>query len=203
MTHASALKKGGIAFSVVALVVVLAFVLASCAPNENTATESDSDDATITASFEWSADAACQVCHATEYASLSDSSCTVSLHSSLSCTDCHADEDGLVEAHADVTLSDTDGASRLKTTEVSEDTCLACHGSYESLAELTEDSTVLTDNEGTVVNPHDIPDVEDHEDITCTDCHEMHTSSSIEETAMDRCTDCHHQTVFECGTCHD
>ena len=207
MTQASSLRKVTIVALVVGVMLALILVMGGCSStgdesSDETEEAEEAEETTSAVAFEWTADADCSLCHSTELDSLSDSSCTASSHSSLECTTCHTDTEGLVTAHEDVTMDDTDGAKRLKKTEVSEETCLSCHGSYEELAELTADSTVLTDNNGTVVNPHDLPDVENHESITCTSCHEMHSGVSIEESAMDKCTDCHHSSVFECGTCH-
>ncbi len=55
---------------------------------------------------------------------------------------------------------------------------------------------------GTVVNPHALPEVEDHADITCGSCHQMHSDKPIDRTARATCNSCHHAGVFECGTCH-
>ena len=97
------------------------------------------------------------------------------------------------------------GAKRLKTTDVAESTCQAeaCHGSYETLAEQTSSSTLLTDSNGTVVNPHDLPENADHETVTCGSCHDMHASDDIAETAQKACISCHHMGIYECNTCHD
>ncbi len=118
----------------------------------------------------------------------------------LTCTSCHEDTEGLAKGHKK--LNSGKEAKRLKKSEVSSDVCLTCHNQTE-LAETTKDCTILTDENGTVVNPHDIPDVEDHGDITCTSCHTVHdTEDGIAKTALTTCTNCHHADVFECGTCH-
>ena len=86
-----------------------------------------------------------------------------------------------------------------------EATCLTdvCHGSYEALAEKTASSTILTDNDGTTVNPHDMPVNEDHETIDCGSCHDMHASDDIAKTAQKACQSCHHMGTYECYTCHE
>ena len=119
----------------------------------------------------------------------------------LACTTCHADEQGMEAAHAK--LNNGREAKRLKKTSVDSELCLTCHD-QKALAEATADVDVLTDSEGTVVNPHDLPDVADHATISCTDCHKVHTAETktLEQTAMTACTNCHHADVFECGTCH-
>ncbi len=67
----------------------------------------------------------------------------------------------------------------------------------------TADSVVLTDSEGTVVNPHDLPDSTNHNKIVCVDCHKIHdTEADLAKTASKKCTSCHHENVYECYTCH-
>ena len=122
-------------------------------------------------------------------------------HGALQCVICHDDEEGLVKAHAKVTVDSTKVAKRLKKTEVAAETCLACHEATYS-AEATAESTALTDTNGTVVNPHDLPESENHSGIACASCHSMHTTDNIATTAAQTCTKCHHANVYECGTCH-
>ena len=64
--------------------------------------------------------------------------------------------------------------------------------------------TDLTDDEGTVVNPHDVPANADHEGagISCSSCHKVHTAEGAAQTAPTVCKNCHHHGVYECGTCH-
>lgn len=80
--------------------------------------------------------------------------------------------------------------------------CTTCHNPDDVKA-ATEDSVVLTDVNGTVVNPHDLPAVEDHAGITCASCHKSHeVSESTEKSAKRTCASCHHADVYECYTCH-
>lgn len=72
----------------------------------------------------------------------------------------------------------------------------------DALAALTDDSRALVDGDGTVVNPHDLPDVKDHEGIGCTDCHKVHAEDDPAKRAAKACAACHHANVFECYTCH-
>lgn len=74
---------------------------------------------------------------------------------------------------------------------------------WEVLAALTADSEALVDAEGTVVNPHALPEGAGHEAISCTDCHKVHTEADPVKTATAKCRSCHHEDVFECYTCHD
>lgn len=207
----------------------------------------------------WSPDADCAVCHESQAASIA-----VPTHESLGCAICHSDEDALAKVHADV-----DGSSRsprrLKTTDVPDATCLACHGDgmiaapeagqdtaaekasepagadvsrkvadkqasdipgtkdagnaedaategidteqaepgRTALIAATAGCTVLTDEKGTKVNPHDLPPVEDHATVNCIDCHKGHSDDTLEDSATKACTLCHHENVFECYTCHE
>ena len=61
------------------------------------------------------------------------------------------------------------------------------------MAALTADSTALTDDKGTVVNPHERPAGEKHDEnpATCTDCHNNH-SKDLPKDAMKYCAQCHH-----------
>ncbi len=80
--------------------------------------------------------------------------------------------------------------------------CTTCHNPDDVKA-ATEGSTVLTDINGTVVNPHDLPAIEDHAGITCASCHKTHeVSESTEKSAKRTCASCHHADVYECYTCH-
>lgn len=118
----------------------------------------------------------------------------------LDCTTCHVDSDKLAKAHK--RLNSGKEATRLKKTSVGSDVCLTCHD-QESLAEATADCTILTDSEGTTVNPHDLPAVDEHTSVACVSCHEVHTSDeSLAQTSKATCGSCHHAGVYECGTCH-
>jgi uncharacterized paraquat-inducible protein A len=103
--------------------------------------------------------------------------------------------------------ADTSKLKRLKRTTVDEANCIACHGEWKDLAEQTKNTTLVKDSEGTVVNPHrvraDINKKNQHDLITCTNCHRMHTESNLAEAANEECRTCHHKGVYTCGTCHD
>ena len=186
--------------------MIAAFIY-GCAPQEPTepAAAQSTDAATsIQGDFSFSADADCSVCHETEGASMNDPACPASNHAAQTCTACHSDIDGLTAAHDGVAYGDK-VAKRLKTTEVAESTCLteSCHGSYDELAETTSSSTILTDSNGTVVNPHALSESADHDTVDCGSCHDMHSSDDINATAPKACQGCHHMGVYECNTCHD
>lgn len=134
---------------------------------------------------------------------MEDASTTMGIHASqnLTCTTCHNDEEGLAAVHADVSSTDGD-VKKLKSTTVSSETCLTCHDQDELIA-ATAELTILTDSKGTTVNPHELPANDAHAQIACGDCHTMHASADVDETAKKECLDCHHANVYECNTCHE
>ena len=118
----------------------------------------------------------------------------------FTCVTCHEESDDIKAAH--LRMKSADVPTKLTKTEIPNDMCLSCHD-QEELAETTADCTVLTDSNGTVVNPHELPDVGDHADVKCVDCHQAHdTSKTLEEASITTCSSCHHAGVYECNTCH-
>lgn len=80
--------------------------------------------------------------------------------------------------------------------------CTSCHG-LDDVREATRNSAVLTDANGTVVNPHDLPEVAEHDGIACTGCHKTHeVAENTVKNAVRVCAGCHHADVYECYTCH-
>lgn len=202
------IRKRGIASFVAACGLAAVLGLAACSPQnaEETPASPDVAGTASEAAFAWSYDSDCSMCHATETSSMEDAACLASTHAAQgnTCQTCHSDEAGLSEAHVDATAElAAKRATKLRSTTIEEKACLACHGSYEELAEKTAASTVLTDAEGKVVNPHAIPENEDHAATDCSSCHAMHSSEPASETAPDYCISCHHANVFACHTCHD
>ena len=124
------------------------------------------------------------------------------VHGVLPCTSCHVKEDIMAKKHKGETPESKLPKKLSSKDKVETETCLACHGSWEDLAEKTADCDVLTDTNGLVVNPHDL--VEGHEDkLTCTSCHSVHEEDAeIAKDAALACKSCHHSGVWECGTCH-
>ena len=149
----------------------------------------------------WADETDCASCHEVPAKSLENETCAASLHTALGlgCTDCHTD-DALIDIHGKM-KPNAKVPTKLKKSDLSVETCAACHSS-EALVEATADSSALTDSEGTVVNPHDIPDVKEHKDISCQSCHKMHAESKPASMAPTLCQDCHHEDVYECYTCH-
>ena len=196
----------------IGIVVAMLMICGVCAcgsPQVQSSSEAPSaqSDASAAASdqpINWSPDTDCSMCHATEHSSLTDAAYLLANgHSDMQCTECHTDTGTLTDVHSKVTASDTKGAKRLKKTEVTKETCLSCHEA-DYTPEATASVTALTDSEGTTVNPHDLPTTSpDHATILCADCHTMHSTDTVEESAQSTCLGCHHQNVYECGTCHD
>ena len=172
----------------------------------SSATDSKKSSSTKASSSGWNMDIDCAGCHTKEADKASDKKCTQGVaheDAKLTCITCHTDEEVLTEVHADVSADDK--MPKKATVEtVDPKTCEGCHGDLEKVAELTADSTALKDDQGTVVNPHQIPEGERHDanPATCTDCHNNH-STNLSKDAMKYCAQCHHRGRFECGTCHE
>lgn len=186
---------GGVAI----LSLVVSICAVGCAPAPSSSEGQKGDDPPAVEPVSWNADADCSVCHTTEADSQTDGGCPASAHADVACATCHQDESGLSAVHEGADSSKM--PRKLKETEVPREVCESCHDP-SALASVTAASTVLTDKEGTVVNPHDLPEVEDHDEIQCGTCHEMHDDAPLEETAAKACAKCHHAEVYACGTCH-
>ncbi len=181
--------------------------LAACAPAASGSPEPEADAAapegtTAAGDFSWSADADCATCHSAAVESGANEACGYSQHAEMPCMTCHDDEAGLAAAHEGVAASDK-VATKLKETVVKDEPCLSCHGgSLESLVAATPDAVVM-DSKGTEANPHEVLQQEQHGEIACADCHQMHDDKPIETAAHDECLSCHHTDVFTCYTCHE
>lgn len=153
--------------------------------------------------MKWAEDMDCATCHESEADSAQDKDCAMSEHAGLECLDCHTDVATLKDAHERYVTVDgeTTRTSKVALSPVKSEACTACHD-VSDLVEATSGLTVLTDSEGTTVNPHDLPDVQDHESIACGNCHVMHTDGGPAEVAVSTCLNCHHKDVYECYTCH-
>lgn len=188
--------------------VMLLAAASGCAPKAADETPANNSNAAASEAtlvdFTWSADADCSMCHGNESASVADNSTIAGIHGAEgnTCATCHSDEASLAKVHEGAT-ADSKTPKHLKKTKIDEQVCLACHGSLEEIAQKTAESTALTDSEGLTVNPHALPSNSDHDMITCSNCHSMHSSEPIADTAKDKCLTCHHKDVFECGTCHE
>jgi hypothetical protein len=119
----------------------------------------------------------------------------------MACAGCHDQSVGLEVVHEDKT-TESRAPIRLRKTGVEAAQCLECHDT-SNLSVLTAMSTVLTDKNGTIVNPHAFTPSESHNSVLCADCHKMHKPvTAVLENAQAACKSCHHENVYECGTCH-
>lgn len=181
--------------------------LAACAPQHNDGAGGGEASAESTqVAFTWSYDSTCSQCHQKEDSSMNDAACLAATHAAegTTCATCHTDESGLASAHENATPDEArKRATKLRSTTIDEAACLSCHGSYEELATKTADLALLTDSEGTTVNPHAMPENEDHASTDCASCHVLHDSEPAEESAPEYCESCHHAGVYSCHTCHD
>lgn len=191
-----------------ALSVACAGVLllcAACAPQAgnvgegSSGTMADTGDGTA---VEWSLDADCATCHTDQQASMENTAQPASNHAAVGCATCHNDEAAMAKSH-DGKTADSKMPKKLKRSKIDETACASCH-SAEDLKAATADLTVLTDGNGTTVNPHDIPANSGHEgQIDCSSCHTMHGEADVQAAAQEKCASCHHKDVYECGTCHE
>ncbi|WP_251231589.1 cytochrome c3 family protein [Adlercreutzia aquisgranensis] len=176
----------------------------SAAPGESDEdAAADQDEAAPSVAVEWTAQSDCSICHGTEHSSFEDGQTGAFAHAQMAddCMACHEDEAALSEVHEGITM-DAKPAKKLKKTEVGEEVCLSCHGD-DDFAGATASSEVLVDSNGTVVNPHELPENEEHGQIVCADCHKVHSSTPRENAAQAVCVGCHHSGVYECYTCHE
>jgi cytochrome c553 len=185
-----------------ATAVCLAMLIA-CAPQSTEAAENGTDQDQKQTSAElptWTEQTDCTTCHELEVNSVTNSVSTYFFHSDQACVSCHSDNTGkLTSAHDNYATAKL--PTKLKRTEIDETACLSCHDK-EELKDRTCTSTVLTDVNGTVVNPHAIPDSPSHENVLCSDCHKMHSEKPRADVARKLCENCHHKNVYECLTCH-
>ncbi|MGV8084436.1 MAG: cytochrome c3 family protein [Coriobacteriia bacterium] len=190
------------------VLVCLAFALgaAGCSAGKAKASADEGSQTSTTSEttakpIEWTIESDCSPCHKSE--SATDSKCLAATHAAanVACASCHADVNGLTSAHEGVTANDVKATVAMTKTTVSSDTCKSCHD-VAAVAAKAAGSTALTDANGTVVNPHELPANSDHATLECTSCHKAHSTTAVATTAMRACTSCHHANVFECGTCH-
>lgn len=196
-------RKAWLALLAFASVVAAAALLAACSPSATSAGgERPDSGSAVAAALEWSADSDCAMCHEAEGASMADAACEVSQsHGGLTCVSCHTDTSALESVHAEVDAADYKAPKKLSDTEVASEACEACHDAAD-LAQKTAALELLTDKNGKTVNPHDMPETEQHESITCSSCHDMHSESEPSTDAPAVCASCHHANVYECYTCH-
>lgn len=187
-----------------AAAIALALVLAIGAFSYGCAGQPHSDQSNDASSGEtqvgWTGEEDCGLCHS-DRADMASGGAMAAVHATNDCLTCHNDSTSLATAHEGAT-ADSKMPKKLKDTDIESDTCLSCHGSWQKLAEKTSGLTVLTDEEGTTVNPHELPAAHVDEKLNCIDCHTVHEESDIAQKSEDSCISCHHKNVYACGTCH-
>jgi hypothetical protein len=189
-------------------VVFLLAVFTGCAPRQaaenppsgesSTEASTGSGESTLQVAA-WSYDTECSSCHANH-----DGTTAFAVqHAGFECKNCHSDEKALQGVHADPTKLPT--IAKLRKTKIDNSYCLSCHTSKEELATKTANLTILTDENGTLENPHQLPDTEKHnQNIHCGSCHNMHNGTPPEEQAPELCLSCHHMNVYMgCVECHE
>lgn len=187
------IRKTACALAVAGLVAGCCMI-AGCSPSSNADAEQQSSksNAAEAVDFVWQPDADCATCHDKEDAEGS----IASTHAALGqdCMSCHDDQALLESAHEGVTSK----SLMPRKATINQDTCLSCHESYEKLAEKTADKPIV-DSNGTEINPHAVPQSEEHGEQACNNCHAGHKDKEPTEY----CSSCHHAGVFECYTCHE
>lgn len=192
-------RRGLVGLAATGVLAAMALsAVAFAAPGATSGGETKASSGTSAAA--WTIEADCLACHVNEQEAFEDEKCLASKHAALECTDCHADEKGLLKGHKKA-KEGVAQVKRLKKSEVDGEMCLTCH-KQEDLAKATAKQDVLTDKEGTVVNPHDLPAAEEHQGVSCASCHYMHRDKPALEAAPAVCDGCHHDGVYECFTCH-
>jgi len=197
------LNKRTLGVAASALALSLAACLGACSPKPaGEPVGSDGGEAPDPqAEFVWSEGSDCGACHMQETASQGDASnAFAAAHAVVGCLECH-DAALLAEPHEGAVPEKAAKAVMLDHA-LMEERCSSCHDGAE-LIEATAECVVLTDEEGTVVNPHALPASESHDTVSCSNCHRMHQGSTAEENAFSHCLSCHHEEVFTCHTCHD
>ncbi|WP_072774153.1 cytochrome c3 family protein [Desulfitobacterium chlororespirans] len=142
----------------------------------------------------WTPDMDCALCHSSNVESMQNTKLTISVHAQegQNCVDCHGLAT-LQEAHQGATTVPGNITVRMP-----KEMCFQCHGSYEELAALTADSTVLPKKDGGYANPHVRPNENHDADVECYKCHKMHK----EYDNRAECLSCHHTGELTCYTCH-
>jgi hypothetical protein len=147
----------------------------------------------------WRSDMDCAACHAKQAGSMKTAGMLAGVHAGNGvekCSACHGEEK-LKEDHAKVVPGQP---FFVKARKFPKDFCLECHGTVEALANRTAESKALTDINGRVVNPHDVPKNSKH--YKTDECHTCHRVHKKKPDMMSYCSGCHHTGEFICGTCH-
>ncbi len=150
--------------------------------------------------WEWSADGDCSPCHANAAEATAASRCEAFSSVDRPCQPCHGDASALRAAH-ELPFARSE-SSGLRRTDMDDSACSGCHDAA-LLAAATFSQELLSDADGTLANPHALPETEGHASIGCADCHNPHSAVPIGESSKELCLSCHHQNVYECYTCHE
>ena len=193
----------------IGIIVTFCMILIACAPGIRPETPEDDEYEFSNAAYNWSTESNCPVCHDRADSSLAALKCEAAHKAGAgnNCMSCHTNTSELKTAHAKVTYADTNKEIvRLDNSMVQQSTCLACH-KLEDLIIKTATTTVLTDNAGTTVNPHEVTLGDynlngKHDAIICADCHKFHWEKTLGEIAYSFCRSCHHEGDYVCGGCH-
>lgn len=199
-------RKRTVCAAVVAGTLALAGCIFGCAPHHEAMTLPAQPVASESMAMPeaFAMDITCTGCHAKATEAMGQTGFTGAYHATQECTSCHSDEAGLTTAHSN--RFDAKSAASLVAltkTKIDPEMCYSCHGSMEELAAKTADCTVLTDENGKTVNPHDLPEGHFGVNVDCGSCHKMHSAVDTATSAQNSCMTCHHNNVYECGTCHD
>jgi hypothetical protein len=171
---------------------------AGCAPRISQEASNADAENTVTGTV-WAPTIDCLVCH-----DLAEPNTLGTLHQDLgsSCLSCHevAELQPIHDEHGDSVRV----PAKLRYSSVAQTACLAsgCHENREELAARTGEVSI-SDKNGLAVNPHELPNSESHDSLSCAKCHVAHEESVTLAVAEDECFGCHHEKVFECGTCHE
>ena len=177
-------RLNGAILSLALAIVLGVSALAACAPKQ-VVPSGEPNSSEGTAAFKWSQNSDCVACHEAQDEAHKD------WHKAVACVFCHTDVAPLEKAHANVSLEDTGaGVTRLKSTKVEKAACLTCH-TADYTPEATADFTKCIGASSAVTNPHDLPQIIDHEDISCISCHPEHSDMVAAEVAPLLCENCH------------
>ena len=191
---------------IISVLFAIAFIACSPTPasSDKSETELEGDGSAVEINYPtWSIDSDCDSCHFAQTGSVEAISELYTIHADngVECITCHTnDNNELSASHED--YANKRLPNKLKRTEVPTEVCVSCH-SIDEIKDLSASSTVLSDANNTVVNPHDLPASKSHDTVTCSSCHKTHSNEEMDQLAKNSCISCHHMQVFECGTCHE
>ena len=141
----------------------------------------------------------CAVCHQKQMKSMSNAEMLACAHSKkgiTNCVVCH-EPSQIATKHSNVQIGQK---KFIPAKKYGPQECTKCHSDMNAVAKRTENSKVLTDSKGKVVNPHVLPATPSHQKIDCATCHRVHKKPvDINRT----CYGCHHTKEYNCSGCHN